>query len=80
MERIVDPHWGVAGIGERSYMEVQFNANQAPLVKFGIVPIADSHDLKDRLLVAVFGEAKAATQIANLHSLTLSTASPRLLA
>ena len=34
------------------------------------VPIADSHDLKDRPLVAVDREAKAVTQIMNSHSLT----------
>lgn len=38
------------------------------------VTIADSHDLKDRPLVAVVGEAKAVTQIMNLLSLTWSTA------
>ncbi|EKD99116.1 MAG: hypothetical protein ACD_23C00120G0002 [uncultured bacterium] len=50
-------------------MEVPRTANQEPLVKFGIVPIADSHDLEDRSFIAVVQDAEAVTQITVSFSL-----------
>jgi hypothetical protein len=42
------------------------------------VPIADSHDLEDRSLVAVVRNAKAVTQITVSRSLTWPDHEPRL--
>ncbi len=57
-----------------SLQVAQFIPNQKPFVVDFNVTIADSHDLKDRPLVAVVREARAVTQIMNLLSLTWSTA------
>ena len=57
-----------------SLQVAQFIPNQKPFVVDFNVTIADSHDLKDRPLVAVVREAKAVTQIMNLLSLAWSTA------
>jgi hypothetical protein len=53
-----------------SFRVLKFNPSQKPLVAFGIVPIADSHDLEDRSLVAVVRNAKAVTKITVSLSLT----------
>ena len=51
-------------------MEVPRTANQEPLVKFGIVPIAVSRESQDRSFADMVRGAKADLQIAGPFSLT----------
>lgn len=52
-----------------SFPALQFKPSQKPFVAFGIVPIADSHDLEDRSFIAVVQDAEAVTQITVSFSL-----------
>jgi hypothetical protein len=60
------------------YLAVHCHAVQRSFLTFGTVPIADSHDLEDRSLVAVVRNAKAVTQITVSRSLTWPDHEPRL--